>query len=128
MTGRHSLQVFKGDLALVFGFVIKESLSSNICTIAPVWQGRRAETKEEEGDLLGGWMQDAGRLVRRRPSSVVLGCLYPSEIQFLIYHGQRPRCCGSRRGALCTLGSHYTRARFYGPRLKGLLPYKVNFY
>ena len=30
---------------------------------------------------------------------VVLGCLYPSEIQFLIYHGQRPRPQSRPRGA-----------------------------
>ena len=35
----------------------------------------------------------------RRRGGVVLGCLYPSEIQFLIYHGQRPRPQSRARGA-----------------------------
>ena len=32
------------------------------------------------------------------PFDDVLGCLYPSEIQFLIYHGQRPRPQSRARG------------------------------
>ena len=61
--------------------VIMESLSrpSKICTRLARKAGK---AEKEEAAWTDGWMHAL---------LDVLGCLYPSEIQFLIYHGQRPR-------------------------------------